>query len=175
MRESLTTTLMHTLEELRSSFDRSFQEPIARPAEAPLLLLAIRVANGAFALRVDELAAVSRIEKIVPIPCHTAALSGFTGIGGGLVAVYSLAVLLGYSQAGNQFERWVVLCREQPAVGIAFSQIEGNLLLPRSDLRPSASGAPRYAVASIGSGTDARWVLSVADIWKFLAGVHKEG
>lgn len=169
------SSLQQRLEQLRSAFDLGFQEPIAAPAEAPLLLLAIRVANGGFALQVDELAAVSRVEKIVPLPTHAAPLSGIAGIGGRVVAIYDLAVLLGFSPEANPHQRWVAQCARQPAVGIGFSHIEGNLVLPRSELHPAAPGAPAYAVASIGSGPDARWIVSVAEISKSIGRVDQEG
>ena len=93
--------LSATLSDLRIAFDRGFQEPIAMGSEAGHLILAIRVERDAFALRVDELAAVSRAPKIVPIPSRASALIGLSGIDGRLVGVYSLAVLLGPRALGE--------------------------------------------------------------------------
>lgn len=168
-------TLKQRVEKLRSAFDRSFQEPVPLRAEAPLLLLAIRVANCGYALKVDELAAVFQIEKLVPLPTDTDSLSGLAAAGGRLVAVYSLAVLLGYPREENRRERWAAQCRDQPAAAIAFSLMEGNLLLPKAELNPAAPGAPPYAAASIGCGPDARWVLSVSEISKYFGRLRKEG
>lgn len=153
-----------TLEELRSAFDRGFREPLAPPTEAPLLLLAIRAATGAFALEAGELAAVSRIEKVVPVNGRSPALSGLAAVGGRIVAVYSLAALLGYPARNHRSDRWIAQCAADPSIGLAFAQLEGNLVVPRSGLNPAGAGAPRYARAAIGAGSDARWVVGIAEV-----------
>ena len=59
-------TLKHV--DLKSAFDRSFQEaPLERDHELTHLLI-VRIGTASFALKVGDLAGLARMQKVVPIP-----------------------------------------------------------------------------------------------------------
>jgi chemotaxis signal transduction protein len=116
--------------ELRNAFDRSRALPISTWAvEQGESLLSIRVSGDSYAIRVSEISGLVNDRKIVPFPSSIPELLGVAGIRGVLVSVYSLAALLGYSREADQ-ARWLVLCGTEEPVGLAFSDFEGCLRVP---------------------------------------------
>ena len=53
--------------------------------------------------------------------------------------VYSLTLLLGYSQDADQV-RWLVLCGSEEVVGLAFSDFEGYIRVPRAQVYATKQG-----------------------------------
>jgi purine-binding chemotaxis protein CheW len=113
--------------ELRNAFDRARAIPVsARAVEQVESLLSIRVFGDPYAIRVSEISGLANDRKVVDFPSSIPELLGVAGIRGGLVSVYSLAALLGYSREADQ-ARWLVLCGSEEPVGLAFSDFEGYM------------------------------------------------
>ncbi len=132
----MTTTLVidSKLSELRDAFDQTYAIPAAsQAAEQMENLLSIRVAGDAYAIRVAEISGVVNNRKTVGLPSRVPEVLGVAGIRGGLVPVYSLAALLGYSQDAGQ-ARWLALCGSEEPVSLAFSEFEGYLCVPLTQL-----------------------------------------
>jgi chemotaxis signal transduction protein len=155
-------TLKH--EELKSSFDRNFQEaPVERGHELAHLLI-VRVGTARLALKVSHLAGLARAEAVLPIPSADPGLLGLAGLKGRMIAVYSLASMIGGRVLNSQPERWLVLCRGEDRIGLAFTAAEGTLMVPQSELCPVSSGAPPHATNALGTGSSRVWLLNVSSI-----------
>jgi chemotaxis signal transduction protein len=155
-------TLKH--EELKSSFDRSFQEaPVERNHELAHLLI-VRSGTARFALKVGDLAALARVQTVVPLPATDPGLLGVAGLKGRMVALYSLAAMIGSPALKTDPERWLVLCRSEDRIALAFTAAEGTLMVPISDLCPVSPGAPPHATDAVGTGASRLWLLDVSSI-----------
>jgi chemotaxis signal transduction protein len=151
-------------EDLKSSFDRSFQDaPVERNHELAHLLI-VRIGTARFALKVRDLAALARAHTIVPIPSADPGLLGLAGLKGRMIAVYSLAAMIGSPALTTGPEHWLVLCRGDDRIALAFSAAEGTLMVPSSDLCPVGLGAPPHADDAIGAGRSRLWLLDVRSI-----------
>src|SRR5688572_94281 len=124
--------LSATAGELRSAFDRSFAESIAASPPPQLDMLAIRVAEHRYALRLSEVLAVHADRRLVPVPSALPELLGLAGLRGVVVPVYDLRRLLGY--AAGVAPRWLALVRAPAPFAVAFEQFEAHLRLPETAL-----------------------------------------
>jgi chemotaxis signal transduction protein len=116
--------------ELRNVFDLARAIPFStRTVLQVESLLSIRVSGDPYAIRVSEISGLANDRKVIALPSSLPELLGVAGIRGGLVSVYSLAALLGYSREADQ-PRWLVLCGAEESVGLAFSDFEGYLRVP---------------------------------------------
>jgi chemotaxis signal transduction protein len=156
--------IAHKLQELKSSFDRTFQEALVERSQDLAHLLTIRIGTAKVALNVGDLAGLVRAQTIVPLPTAIPGLLGVAGLKGRMVVVYSLAVLIGNSTQSTETDRWLVLCRSEERIALAFTAAEGTLMLPTSDLHPVGPEAPPHATASVGSGSSSLWLLNVNSI-----------
>jgi chemotaxis signal transduction protein len=151
-------------EELKRSFDRSFREaPVERNHELAHLLI-VRIGTARFALKVSDLAGLARVQTVVPIPSTDRGLLGLAGLKGRMIAVYSLAAMIGCPALGAQADRWLVLCRCDDRVGLAFTAAEGTLMVPSSELCPVSQGAPQHATDAVGADSSRMWLLNVNSI-----------
>ena len=91
------------------------------------------MAGDHYAIKVSEISGLVNDRKTVALPSPVPELLGVAGIRGGLVPVYSLAALLGYSQDPGR-ARWLALCGSEEPVGLAFSDFEGYLRVPVSQV-----------------------------------------
>ena len=120
--------------ELRNVFDRSRAIPSsARAVEQVEGMLSIRVSGDPYAIRVSEISGLANDRKVVAFPSSIPELLGVAGIRGGLISVYSLAALLGYSKEADQ-ARWLVLCGAEEPIGLAFAAFEGYLAVPLAQM-----------------------------------------
>jgi purine-binding chemotaxis protein CheW len=127
---SALSPIAKTVADLRDTFDRSYSlPPSSLGAEQMENLLAVRLAGNPYAMRVTEITGLANNRKTVAIPSPIPELLGLAGIRGGLVPIYSLAVLLGYPREVAS-ARWLALCGNEDQAGLGFSDLEGYLRLP---------------------------------------------
>jgi chemotaxis signal transduction protein len=125
--------------QLRAAFDREFALPPATLAEAADNFLLIRLAGDPYALRVSEITGLISDKKIVPFPSALPEAIGIAGIRGGVVPVYSLAALLGYT--GAEHGRWLASCGETEPLALAFHHFEGYVQIPHAEMYAADAGA----------------------------------
>jgi chemotaxis signal transduction protein len=152
------------LNELRESFDRSFALPRADTSRSFVGMVAIRVSKGQYALRIDELADVQSACKVVPLPRARSEMIGLAGIRGRLVAVYSLAALLGHGDTKGW--NWLAICNSGQSLALAFDDLEGYLQAPKADLYPAAEvdGTRAHVGEVLRSDNVTRIVVSTSSI-----------
>ena len=156
--------------ELRNAFDRARAIPhSARAVEQVEGLLSIRVSGDPYAIRVSEISGLANDRKVVAFPSSIPELLGLAGIRGGLVSVYSLAALLGYSREAGQ-ARWLVLCGTEEPVGLAFSDFEGYLPVPLTQVYATDQrGAVRAHIKHVVRAADLVCaVVSIPDILELI-------
>jgi chemotaxis signal transduction protein len=151
-------------EELRSSFDQTFQQARVERDHELVHLLVVRIGAARFALKVCDLAGLARAQTIVPIPATDPGLLGLAGLKGRLVAVYSLAAEIGTAALTTAPDRWIVLCRCDRGIALAFNAAEGTMMARISDLFPAEHGAPMHATDAVGAGPARLWLLNVNSI-----------
>jgi purine-binding chemotaxis protein CheW len=141
--------------QLRTAFDRSFAEPVARAGPRMEHLLTIRVGGQPYAVRLSEVAGVYTGWSVVPVPGPRRELLGISGHRGDLIPVYDLAALLGITQP----ERpgcFVSAAGSEP-VAFAFDRTDGHVRIPMDALPPSGSDSPWSVVRAAG----ASWTVVV--------------
>jgi chemotaxis signal transduction protein len=155
----------------RQSFDAAFGAAPIATAETFDDLLAVRVAGEPYALRLGEVTGLVASRKIVPLPSKRPELLGVAGNRGRLVAVYSLAVLLGYG-TDSKPPSWLVLAGSEP-VGLGFGEFEGFLRVRSGDIhtRQSGDGARPHLGEVVHLGNQSRPVVDIRSTLGALA-VH---
>jgi purine-binding chemotaxis protein CheW len=141
-------------EALRHAFDRSFATAHAVATQARDDLLAIRLGDDRYAIRVDGIGGLFADRQVTPLPGPLSELLGIAGLRGALIPVYDLRLLLGYPGGGTP--RWLVLATAGAPLGLAFDHLEGHLHLPRSAItvaaRPDAAARHVREVAQTADG-----------------------
>jgi purine-binding chemotaxis protein CheW len=122
---------LKTASELRLAFDQAFASPPSEPERDVEDVLAMRIAEERFVLRLHEIAGIQVDRKLVPLPSPMKELLGIVGLRGVMVPIYDLAAMLGY--AASHEPRWLVLARAPKPIGFACGAPETLLRLPRSD------------------------------------------
>ena len=125
--------------ELRSAFDRSFAKEQRLDGESTEDLLAIRLGQEPYAMRLSEIAGLFADKKITLVPRDDPALLGIAGFRGAIVPVYDLRALLGQPTAIAA--RMLVLAASLP-VAFAFDVSDGHLRIPRNAIAPRGIGDP---------------------------------
>ncbi|WP_433617602.1 chemotaxis protein CheW [Dactylosporangium sp. CA-139114] len=134
------------LAELREEFDRSFADPPRSAVAGHDDLLAIRAGGVRYALRLTQAAGLFPDRPVTRLPGPLGALLGVAGFRGAIVPVYDLAAVLGTGAAaagpadGGTGPRWLVLAAGQPAVALAFAELDGHLRIPSDRLVEEADG-----------------------------------
>jgi chemotaxis signal transduction protein len=139
---------------LRATFDASFAKAHATEPPPELDLLAIRVAEHAYALRLSQVLAVHADRRLVPVPGPRPELLGLTGVRGVVAPVYDLRLLLGYRAAAAP--RFVAQVRAPAPFAVAFELFERHLRVAESDVTlgdGSARAARQFAPGSVRSAT----------------------
>ena len=156
--------VMLKFEELKRSFDLTFQQPLVECGQELVHLLIVRVGTARFALKVADLAGLARAQTVVPIPGSDSGLLGIAGLKGRMVAVHSLAAMIGSPELSTEQNRWMVLCRCDKEIAFAFTAVTGTRMVPRDELSPVSPGAPPHATDAVGSGASQVWLLNVISI-----------
>ena len=158
--------------ELREEFDRTFAlSPTAQGEEGFESLLAIRVAGNAYAVRLSEISGLVNNRKTVPFPSPIPEFLGVAGIRGELVAVYSLAALLGCGLTGDT-PRWLMICRPHDPVGLAFPEFESFLRISPSAIHPArrGEGLRDHVTEVVRASATVRAVLSIPSMLQAIKG-----
>jgi chemotaxis signal transduction protein len=116
-------------------------------------ILAIRVREDSYALRLAEVAGLVDGRTIVPLPSSLPALLGIVGVRGQVVPVYDLGYVLGYASAASR-PRWMVLLRQEEAVAVAFDAFEAQQRL--------ATEVGETAGASVPESVASRYLAGIA-------------
>jgi purine-binding chemotaxis protein CheW len=152
--------------QLRQAFDHSFA--LQPSADAPEVqdLLAIRVAGDPYAIGLLDITEIVTGRSVVAVPTITPGLLGLAGIRGGIVPVFSLSSMLGYSPDPGS-PRWMVLCGAEEPIALAFSDFEGYLRLPTSALHAeenfsATSEKTKYVSQAARTPGGVRAVISIA-------------
>lgn len=157
--------------EMRRAFDQTFAQPVASAGEPTEELIAIRVADVAYAIRTREITGLVVDRTVVPVPTRAPELLGLVGIRGRVVPVFSLAVLLGHETDGER-TRWLALCGHghSPSVALAFQQFDGHLRVRQQDLRPVAVDPARseYADEMVATESVVRPLLRIPSLIEHL-------
>lgn len=149
--------------DLRLAFDQVFAVPPQARIEEFENLLALRIRGDLFALDVREIAGVEAAGTIVPLPSASPGCLGITGIRGGLVPVYSLALLLGY-QADRDGSRLLAIPRTPDALALAMGDFEGYLRIPKSHLHEPQDASRKHVHRFADVGSTVRAVVSVPSV-----------
>ncbi|MGC3959913.1 MAG: chemotaxis protein CheW [Verrucomicrobiota bacterium] len=161
------------LAELRQQFDTSFAAPRRNTAVPQHKLLAIRLGEGDFALRLEETAGIYACPKVVPLPAATSGLLGIVGVRGRLLAVYRLATLLGVDP-GSAPLRWLVVTRADDQLALAVDSIEAYLHVGEAELHPRlghAAPGDEFYRELLSFDSSLRPVISVAAL---VAAIRKQ-
>ncbi|MCC6749382.1 MAG: chemotaxis protein CheW [Deltaproteobacteria bacterium] len=147
---------------LRRDFDESFARP-GSTGEAPReRFLTLCVADVAYAVRLEQVAALHADRRVVPLPSGTPALLGVAGFRGSVVPVYRLDLLLGLAESAPA--RWLILSPGPDPVALAFHRYEGPREVAPAELHPalpeawSSAGLVTHTLSLSG---ELRSVLSV--------------
>ena len=127
-------------------------------------LLIVRIGTARFALKVADLAGLARAQTVVPILGAGSELLGIAGLKGRMVAVYSLTAMIGSTELSTEQNRWMVLCRCEKEIALAFTAVTGTMMVPRAELSPASPGATPHATDAVGSGSSQLWLLNVSSI-----------
>jgi len=122
-----------TLAAMRRDFDLTFALAPAVERAATESLLAIRVREDCYALRVAEIGGLFQGRRIVPLPTIVGGLLGLVGFRGQLVPVYDLGALMGYPPA-TEPPRWLTLLHQAEPVAIAFDTFDTQLRVERGQI-----------------------------------------
>jgi chemotaxis signal transduction protein len=100
--------------------------------------------------------------KIVPLPSRKLELLGLAGHRGRLVAVYSLAALLGYGVDGKTTS-WLALVGAHEPVGLGFEAFDGFLRVRSGDIHAAhaVEGAGPQAGEVVVVGTQSRRIVDI--------------
>lgn len=159
--------LAERLADIRHAFDRSFAEP-PRPVAARLEdLLAVRVAERPYAIRVTAIAGLFVDRTVTPVPGPLPELLGVAGFRGAIVPVYDLGALLGCPPSAAP--RWLVLAADTPAVALAFDRVDGHLRVPAEALADAGDERPgrpprSYPREVVRTSDGVRPVVGVAEL-----------
>lgn len=110
--------------ELRQAFDASFAQ-VPRRDEVPQEdLLAIRLADSPYAIRLAEVAEVLADKRVTRLPSTVPELLGVVSARGAILPVYDLRAALGLPGAPN-IPRWLLVTASTP-VALAVDHCEGR-------------------------------------------------
>ncbi|HSD18638.1 MAG TPA: chemotaxis protein CheW [Anaeromyxobacter sp.] len=157
------------VEVLRAAFDAAFAAP-PRGARRDLVpLLAIRAGGDPVAVRVLETAGLLPGKVIVPVPSRRPEVLGVCGHRGAVLPVFSLARLLGRTDAGEA-PRWLLLAGREERVGLAFAALDGHVLVAPSALQRAAGEGVGHLAEIVEIDGAGRPVVSIPSLLRAITG-----
>jgi len=72
--------------------------------------------------------------------------------------------MIGSPELSIEQNQWMVLCRCEKEIALAFTAVTGTMMVPRAELNPVSIGAPPHATDAVGSGSSQLWLLNVSSI-----------
>jgi chemotaxis signal transduction protein len=127
---TMTTSFDERASALRRAFDDAFALPAAeRPPTDDFI--AIGIGSAAFALRLRDVARLSPMPRVASVPTTRPHVIGIASVRGRLVAVHSIAMVLGYPSTSC---RWLAQCAEAVSIGLAIERFDGFLRASASDV-----------------------------------------
>jgi chemotaxis signal transduction protein len=129
--------------QLRRDFDRAFAEPPRARRAASLDLLAIRLHDDPYALRLAGIAGLFADKPLAPLPGSPPEFLGIAGFRSNVVPVYDLRALLHGSGSGSRAPRWLAVV-DGAAVALAFDGFDGFLKLAPERIARPAPGEPAH-------------------------------
>jgi chemotaxis signal transduction protein len=159
------------LASFRHAFDQAFAVAPITTGDTFEDMLAVRIAGDPYALRLRAITGLVASRKIVPLPSRKPELLGVAGIRGSLVAVYSVAALLGY--VDSKPTSWLALAGTSEPIGLGFEEFEGFLRVRSRDVfaAPPAEGARPHAGEVVRVENQSRRVVDIPSMLGTLA-VH---
>lgn len=152
--------------ELRAAFDLSFAASEGEQAAASQVdVLAIRVADQGYALRLSEVQAVHAERKLVRVPAPAPELLGLVGLRGLVTPIYDLRLLLGH--AAGPAPRWLALARSRSTIGFAFDTLEAHWRVSASDIvmpNLSEAGGSSFAPGSVVTASGPRPLIHLPSL-----------
>lgn len=144
---------------LRAELDTSFARPreLARPEMTELL--AIRIGEEPYALRLSEVQALLVDRPIARLPTPVTELIGLCAIRGAIAPVYDLAQLLGRSVRRAQPPRWIVLAQHRELIALAFDALEAQVHVATLDIASPALSSHQDGVTDQDSAVQAHGAL----------------
>jgi purine-binding chemotaxis protein CheW len=130
--------------ELRSAFDRSFAVAARAEGQAGHDLIAIRIGDEPFAIRLTDVAGLFADRKVTHVPGGHPAQLGIAGFRGALVPVFSLPSI--FASAARSAPRWLAVAAAVP-VAFAFDGFEGHLRVPADAILPGQAPAAGRGMA----------------------------
>lgn len=134
---------------LREEFDRGFACPHASLGEETERLCTLRIQGDRFAIMLRELSGLQARRKVLFLP-GTAGTVGVCGVRGKLVAVYSLARLLGYDVPDEP--RWLALRGTGDPIAFAFGHLEGCEDVEATRIHASTQAPYQIGLVAFDSG-----------------------
>lgn len=151
--------------ELRAELDDSFGRPREPVRPAMTELLAIRVGEDPYAVRLAEVRALVADRPITRLPSPLPELLGLCAIRGAIAPVYDLAALLGRGADRSRSPRWLLLAQHRELVALAFDALDAQVLIPTAEIATPATGRSGGAVLVQGL---LRPLISIATILEAL-------
>lgn len=135
---------------LRAAFDASFaRRPDAETARTEDFVVFF-LGEERWAARLQEVARIVELERVVPVPSTNPALLGVVALRGVVVPVLALEHAAAPAGAGaTRVARWALLPAAWPGVALAISRLDGYLRVPESEVDGRTVQAGGAAVVPI--------------------------
>jgi chemotaxis signal transduction protein len=165
------------LRALREAFDLSFAQAPHALASSPEKLLAIRLNDARYAVRIAEIGGLYVDRRIMPLPTQVPELIGMAGFRGQIAPVYDLAALLGYARQTSP--RWLILLRQRETIALAFDAFEAHFAVaPELVLRTqqAADAVPNAARPHLNEAVRTEHaLLPIINLSSLLETIRRQG
>lgn len=156
--------------ELRKAFDRAFEAAPDLVRAEWEDVLALGIAGDRYAVRLREIAGITKCGKVVPVPTKAVTLLGLAGIRGEALPVFSLAGMLNYASADAA--HWLLLCGHPARLGLAVGQFNGCFQVDREAFSRTAEPSQEPEMVTIQSV--AHTVINIQKIVQAITAKVKE-